>query len=259
MKILDRSNVKIEIIPQKVKFIEESLNGDEEKLVYLTAIQSRANGMAYNEELPTLKKQREVIKRVLGYGHESICEVRGAMFNVTTSRPCAQQLLRHRFINPCQQSQRYVGYNDTYTFIAPKNILENVDALDAYRERLYSGVVNYIDYYNELVTGPFKKSRNPEQAAQEQARDLLPQSVASSIVFNANFRQLRHFFRLRTCRRAQTPIREMSWEMLSVMKRKVPSVFEGIGPSCSELGYCNDADRCYGVPSLNHLRCGDIR
>lgn len=255
---LNRESARVEIIPQGVKLIEESISGNEETLVYLTAAQSRAGGMVYDEELPSIKKQRAVIKRVLGYGHESVCEVRGVMFNITANRATVQQLLRHRFINVCQQSQRYVGFNDTYTFIAPQDILENEEELEKYQERLHCAVLNYIDYYNELIE-KYSKERSPETMAQEQARDLIPQAVASSLVINANFRQLRHIFRLRTCKRAQSPIRELALEMLKHVRREFPSIFDGVGPSCVENGYCKDADRCFGVPSLDDLRGHNIR
>jgi len=53
-----------------------------------------------------------------------------------------------------------------------------------------------------------------------------------------NARELRHFFNLRCCARAQWEIREAATEMLKQARKAAPALFENVGPSCVELGYC---------------------
>jgi thymidylate synthase (FAD) len=47
----------------------------------------------------------------------------------------------------------------------------------------------------------------------------------SEIVITANFRELRHFFCVRTNPRAHWEIREIAIEMLKIMKKESPIVF----------------------------------
>lgn len=60
----------------------------------------------------------------------------------------------------------------------------------------------------------------------EDARFVLPNAVESEIVISANFRELRHIFKLRCSEEAQWEIREIALEMLRIMKKHAPTVFE---------------------------------
>ncbi len=53
-----------------------------------------------------------------------------------------------------------------------------------------------------------------------------------------NARELRHFFNLRCCARAQWEIREAAVEMLKLAKKAAPALFENAGPTCVEIGFC---------------------
>jgi thymidylate synthase (FAD) len=53
-----------------------------------------------------------------------------------------------------------------------------------------------------------------------------------------NARELRHFFNLRCCSRAQWEIREVATEMLRQARKVAPALFDVSGPTCVEYGYC---------------------
>jgi thymidylate synthase (FAD) len=53
----------------------------------------------------------------------------------------------------------------------------------------------------------------------------LPNATTSEIVISSNFRELRHFFWVRTHERAHWEIRHIACEMLKIMKEKAPFVF----------------------------------
>jgi len=72
----------------------------------------------------------------------------------------------------------------------------------------------------------------------EDARFILPNAAKTNIIVTMNARELRHFFNLRCCMRAQWEIREVAIEMLRQVKKVAPALFENAGPSCVELGYC---------------------
>jgi thymidylate synthase (FAD) len=66
----------------------------------------------------------------------------------------------------------------------------------------------------------------------EDARFLLPNAATTKIVMTMNARELRHFFLLRCCRRAQWEIRIMAKEMLRQARLAAPLLFANAGPGC---------------------------
>jgi thymidylate synthase (FAD) len=68
--------------------------------------------------------------------------------------------------------------------------------------------------------------------APEDARYILPNATETKIVVSMNARELRHFFSLRLCRRAQWEIRELALQILQGVLAKAPRLFFGAGPGC---------------------------
>jgi thymidylate synthase (FAD) len=66
----------------------------------------------------------------------------------------------------------------------------------------------------------------------EDARFVLPNATTTAITVTMNARELRHFFELRCCSRAQWEIRKMAWKMLEQVKEIAPIIFEDAGPKC---------------------------
>ncbi|MBR3297098.1 MAG: FAD-dependent thymidylate synthase, partial [Firmicutes bacterium] len=58
------------------------------------------------------------------------------------------------------------------------------------------------------------------------------------IVITMNARELRLFFALRTCSRAQWEIRRLADLMLTEARRAAPGIFNSFGPSCYTFGEC---------------------
>ena len=54
---------------------------------------------------------------------------------------------------------------------------------------------------------------------QEDARFVLPNAAETKIVVTMNARELRHFFQVRCCNRAQWEIRDLAWTMRGMVKR----------------------------------------
>ena len=77
-----------------------------------------------------------------------------------------------------------------------------------------------------------------EGVHEEDARYVLPQGVASRLVVTMNARELRHFFELRCCLRAQFEIRALAWLMLAKAKAVAPLLFENAGPVCLQGMEC---------------------
>ena len=66
----------------------------------------------------------------------------------------------------------------------------------------------------ELTDDEKTAAKQAEKTAIEDARFVLPGACETRMMVTMNVRELRHFFSLRMCSRAQWEIREMAEEML---------------------------------------------
>lgn len=82
---------------------------------------------------------------------------------------------------------------------------------------------------------------------QEDARYVLPGAMHTRLMVTMNVRELRHFFELRCCNRAQWEIRALADEMLRICKEVAPALFEDAGPGCVR-GHCPEGEKSCGKP-----------
>jgi thymidylate synthase (FAD) len=100
--------------------------------------------------------------------------------------------------------------------------------------------------YERLVELGLAEGRGNESVF-EDARFVLPNAAETKIVVTMNARELRHFFSLRCCRRAQWEINRLSWTMRSLAAAAAPLLFEGTGPGCM-TGGCPEGKMSCGRP-----------
>ncbi len=155
---------------------------------------------------------KEFIKRLIGAGHLSVLEHALATFSLEgVSRALTHQLVRHRLCSYSQQSQRYVR-EDNFQWVVPPDIKE-----DKNLKKEYDECMKYLkDRYSSFLQNSVKA---------EDARFILPNACCTSIVFSANFRQLRHIIALRGSSKAQWEIRELFIKITELMKKIAPSCF----------------------------------
>ena len=67
------------------------------------------------------------------------------------------------------------------------------------------------------------------------------------LMLSMNLRELIHFMKLRTCRRAQWEIRGVAWRMLEKLRPLEPELYNRIGPSCV-YGPCPEGKMSCGKP-----------
>ena len=179
------------------------------------------------------------LNKIMALGHYSVLEHISFTFGMEgISRVTTHQLVRHRIASFSQQSQRYVSHKDEFTSIMPDSIAENADARQIFA--FMSETVHKA--YAQLV----EMGIPPEDA-----RYILPNATETKIIMTMNARELLHFFALRCCQRAQWEIREMSIEMLRLVKKIAPTVFREAGPGCVG-GPCPEGEFCCG-------RTADVR
>jgi thymidylate synthase (FAD) len=165
-------------------------------------------------------------------GHESVLEHAHATVEIVTSRDVTHQLVRHRLTSPSQESQRYCDYSGQVRFIIPE--WTGIEPDDEYDAVDFENVEVMSSPGWEWLTQVFgaetgyrllrKLGKSPEQA-----RSVLPNCTATTIVVTANFREWRHIFRLRTDSHADAEIRRVMQPLLAEMQNRVPVVFDDIG------------------------------
>jgi thymidylate synthase (FAD) len=176
-------------------------------------------------------KRAKILRHVVRSGHHSVIEHANFSFSVKgISRACSHQLVRHRIASYTQQSQRYVTFKDL-TYVMPPKVAQDAKAKAVFEEAMR----NSSDAYKKLTAAGILA---------EDARYVYPNASTTNIYITMNARELKHFFRLRCCNRAQWEIREMADLMLTVAKKVAPIIFENSGPACVELGRCPEAKPC---------------
>ena len=178
-------------------------------------------------------KKAGFIRKVVASGHESPLEHAKFTFAVEgVSRALTHQLVRHRLASYSQQSQRYVKETD-FDYVVPPSIARDPEL----REEFERTMEHIQERYNSLL-GKFKARGKVGEQAFQDARFVLPQAAETKIVVTMNCRELLHFFRHRCCARAQWEIKRLAGEMLRLVRKELPEVFEAAGAKCADLGYC---------------------
>ena len=169
------------------------------------------------------------LRAALASGHESVLEHVSFTFRIEgLSRAAMAQLTRHRLASFDVESQRYVKLEDV-RMVMPDSIARSEFLLEA--EELLN---RSMDLYKRMVAAGIPA---------EDARYVTTQAVETNLIMTANARELRHFFRLRCCNRAQWEIRGVADAMLAICKKVTPELFYGTGPSCVSCG-CMEACPC---------------
>ncbi len=170
--------------------------------------------------------QQAFLARVMGRGHLSVAEHASFTFAVEgVSRSLLAQLTRHRIASFSVQSQRYVSMADGFDYVIPPSISALGEEEEAEYEREMEQMHDWYCRWQEKLGGA-------SEAANQDARFVLPNAASTRLVMTMNARELRHFFLLRCCGRAQWEIREMAWQMLALCKKAAPALFEDTGPAC---------------------------
>ena len=180
------------------------------------------------------------LDKIMSLGHHSVLEHVSFTFGVEgISRACSHQLVRHRLASYSQQSQRYVTFTgDTFPQVVPESIAAHPERQAVFAAAMQACATAY-------------KSLVEAGVPAEDARFVLPNAAETKIIVTMNARELRHFFELRCCERAQWEIRAMAIEMLRLVKPLAPTLFADAGPGCV-AGACPEGKMTCG-------QAGEIR
>ncbi len=187
----------------------------------------------------------KMIEKVLAIGHHGVLE--HAVFTFVTegvSRALTHQLVRHRLASFAQQSQRYVAFDGGFAYETPESIAARPELAARYAETMR----HLADFYADLRQAGI---------AAEDARFILPNAAHSRLLMTMNARELRHFFRLRCCNRAQWEIRTLATAMLVEVCKVAPALFKNAGPGCL-AGSCPEGAMSCGQAAAVRRKFTDL-
>ncbi len=184
------------------------------------------------------KDQTDFVHKIMSMGHDSVLEHASFTFGIEgVSRTLLAQITRHRVASFSVQSQRYVSYESGFGYIVPPKIEAlGEDAVAEFEQQMATIHQWYTDWQKKLGTG---------EGGNEDARFVLPGACETRMMVTMNVRELRHFFSLRMCSRAQWEIRALAAEMHRLCMEVAPTLFENAGPGCLR-GACPEGEKTCG-------------
>ena len=178
------------------------------------------------------EKMLKLIRNVVASGHHSTIEHIQVSFAISNvSRACTHQLVRHRLMSFSQKSQRYVQEKGQFDYLIPPTIEKNPEL----KEKFISFMGEISDKYQEFVNAGIPA---------EDARAVLPNAAASSMVASLNLREMIHLAQLRLCTRAQYEIRMLVKGMCDELTKQEPWLKEYLVPKCEFFGFCDEHKSC---------------
>jgi len=184
------------------------------------------------------RDQTDFVNRIMHMGHDSVLEHASFTFAMEgVSRVLLAQITRHRLASFSVQSQRYVSYESGFGYIVPPKI-EALGAQAVAEFELQMDTMHrwYTQWQERLGTG---------EGGNEDARFVLPGACETRMIVTMNVRELRHFFSLRMCTRAQWEIRALATEMHRLCMEVAPALFADAGPGCLR-GVCPEGEKSCG-------------
>ena len=221
----------------KVELIRHTLSPEETVALGARLCYSKAG----IEDLKTRIEQKDqtaFIEKLMSMGHESVFEHASFTFGVEgVSRVLLAQLTRHRLASFSVQSQRYVSYENGFGYILPpRTEALGEDAVAEFQRQMDQMQDWYQGWQEKLGSG---------EGGNEDARFVLPNACETRLLMTMNVRELRHFFSLRMCSRAQWEIRAMATEMHRLCLQAAPALFADAVPACLR-GKCPEGEKSCG-------------
>jgi thymidylate synthase (FAD) len=186
-------------------------------------IDAAAAGMVSRKDEPygefvkdlDLARAKSFLKKMIGYGHESVLEHIVFQFWLSMSRVASHQLVRHRMASYTQMSLRKERDLTNEDFVIPPAVKEE-DRVEWQRD-----TQAVIDTYRKWLDKGYDV---------DVARRKITQEARTDLVMTINARSLRNFFGLRAKHDADYEIHEVANRMYKLIKEEELSfLFEDIG------------------------------
>jgi len=191
----------------KVELLQHTPNPE----VFIGQMAGICYGKENSDDATCIKRAAHCVEK----GHLSTLRFAHATFHISgISRVCSHQLVRSKFIDVLQRSQRYCNESQSDVVI-PDSIVNDARKLNRFNEAMeYSYAV-----YANLIGDGIKK---------EDARMILPACTTTEMVVTGSFQAWRDFIRLRDTKEAQQEIRELAQEIKRQLIEIAPNIFGGV-------------------------------
>ena len=146
-------------------------------------------------------------------GHLSCLRFGMAIFKVSgISRVCLAQITRSKFLDYLVRSSRYCDESDS-AFVKP----ESFNELPAYVQE----AVTAFEKDSKVMYDMLRSAGMTKQ----DARYMLPQAQATELYMAGNYQAWKDFIALRATKHAQHEVREVAYEIESLLIEAAPALF----------------------------------
>ena len=161
---------------------------------------------------------KQFVAMLIKRGHEAMIEHSFLSVKFTIDRGVSHEIVRHRLAAFAQESTRYCNYaKDKFekqiTFIRPFFFQDGSAEYKAWERACLAAEKEYLAL---IESG----------ASPQQARSVLPNSLKTELVMSANYREWRHFFRLRLDAAAHPQMRQIVLKLGRELKQQLPIIFD---------------------------------
>lgn len=194
------------------------ITGDELKMI------EKAGRTCYkSEDLIKEGSAETFVAGLIKRDHTAMLEHSSLSVKFICDRAVANEIVRSRIASFAQESTRYANYSkdkfgNELTFIKPFFFEEGSEEYRLW----YACCMLAEEAYMGLIT----MGRKPQEA-----RSILPNSLKTELVMTANYREWRHFFKLRAARStgpAHPQMEEITRPLLKELRELIPVVFDDI-------------------------------
>lgn len=169
------------------------------------------------------------IKHLIRRGHESVLEHSSLCIRFYVDRGITHEIVRHRLASFTQESTRYCNYS-AEKFDNAVKVIDIAGGLEEEDNVTGEEAVNILNIWEMAMENASKAYFDMLNAGAtpQIARSVLPNSTRASLTVTANYREWRHFFKLRADRPAHPQMREITIPLLKELKTRIPVIFDDI-------------------------------
>lgn len=183
-------------------------------------IETCARNCYKSEGYITKDSDKKIITMLIKNGHEAMLEHFNITVKFTNSLHAYKDLTRHRHASFAIESTRWCNYtNDKFgnelTFVKPYGLEEGTELYGLWKEQCLACEKSYLEM---KVKG----------ATNDQASDVLNQSLKADVVMTCNLREWRYILKLRTNKDVYPNIRYMLQDLLMHFIIKLPIFFKDL-------------------------------
>lgn len=213
----------MKVINAGYKILTDISEGGVKELKHIERI-GRVCYKSENKITESEESAKEFVGMLVSVGHESALEHSSLSVQFTVDRGITHELVRHRLMSFAQESTRYCNYNhdrfgNEITVIFPCWISDKTE--ESYKLWEVAMLESERKYFELLNKG----------WSAQMARNVLPNSIKSDITLTGNYREWRHFFKLRACGIYGPPhpqMLEVTIPLLKEVSTKIPVIFDDL-------------------------------